>query len=254
MTVLGSGRSFPRPEIDATDETWLRTAITAAQCGHAGVLSTLLYYFSGWPWALYLQLTASHDRCSPGDRLGAYADCWTPPAVRKALSRFRANQANSKLCEWDIFHGHMKAIDSLPSVHLLLSPDPIIALPPKAGDAELVAGLATKQTHYLALRMAGLDPSLSLDESQLPHSFVGSLEKSLTAYISDVVRTWQLKPKQMLLVRKSLASGMGLDLLATVGRWGAASGWPRLSLPHLLRGGLHHQMRPTLSQRLLPRS
>lgn len=219
LIALGAGRSFSSPEPDATDESWLRICYAAAQCGHAGVLSTLLYYFSAWPWALYLELTASLDRCRPGDQLGIYANDWKPAAVRKALSRFRADEKNSRACEWEIFRGHLKAIASLPSVELLLTPDPIIAPPPEERNAGQVSGLATKQTQYLALRMAGLDPSLSLDESQMPYSFVSPLEKSLASYMSDGIRTWHLGSAQMFSLRKALASELGLEMLATTSLW-----------------------------------
>ena len=223
LAALGDGRSFPCREIDATDETWLRTATTAGQCGHSGVLSTLLYYFAGWPWALYFQMTASLDRCSPGDHLSAYADGWKPAALRKALSRFRADEKNSSTCGWEIFKGQLEAIDSLPSVELLLSPAPIIVPPLEDRDAGQVAGLATKQAHYLALRMAGLNPSLSLDESRIPQAFVGPLEKSLNSYMPDGAKTLQLEPHQMSPLRNALASGRGLEMLAMMSRWSNAS-------------------------------
>lgn len=159
----------------------LRVPRAALKAGHFKCMSTLQYYFSVWPIALYDELSNSLAGLSPGDQLAKHAK-WEAPAMRKALSRLRTSTDGSRPSEWSIFRKRLSGLGELPSMESLLVEEGPSVSKVKGG----VGGSSLRKDDYrellyVALRMVRFEPGTALAQSGVSGDRLSELEQIVSA-------------------------------------------------------------------------
>lgn len=229
LAAQRQGDSISQESTPSSNASWLRTCQAAALCGHAGVLSTLLYYFSAWPWAMYYELSASLRSLTLSDRLGVSLGYGNAATMRKVLSRLRHSDTLPLAGDWEIFAGRNQRIQVLPSVEqLLINSTPNQEPESTAPNEKKSSSLDVATTHFLALRLVGSEATVSLDESGIPQSIYPDLEKALTQYRAQLAMPITLTMKGQEACRRSLMSPMGTEWLGLISKFSNAEALSRI--------------------------